>query len=71
MQAFCAGGRATARRQVRTVEKQTQCDRIDAEDGYMRDFFYNKNDIILALLILLASAGVICWRVYAIMTYLS
>ena len=37
----------------------------------MRDSFYNKNDIIVALLILLASAGVICWRVYAIMTYLS
>lgn len=37
----------------------------------MRDFFYNKNDIILALLILLASAGVIAWRVLVIMNYLS
>lgn len=35
----------------------------------MKDFFYNKNDIILALLILLASAGVIAWRIFVIMNY--
>ena len=35
----------------------------------MRNFLYNKNDIIVALLILLGSAGVIVWRVYEIMQY--
>ncbi len=34
-----------------------------------KDFLYNKNDIIIALLILIIAAGVIYFRVKAIMAY--
>jgi hypothetical protein len=35
----------------------------------IRDFFYNKNDVVVALLILLIAATVIYFRVNAIMDY--
>ncbi len=35
----------------------------------IKDFFYNKNDIIIAVIILLIAAGVIYWRVGAIIDY--
>lgn len=34
-----------------------------------KDFFYEKNDIIIAIIILLIAAGLIFWRVDAIMRY--
>ena len=35
----------------------------------IKDFFYDKNDIILTLIILAVAAGVIIWRLDAIMNY--
>ena len=34
-----------------------------------KDFFYNKNDIIIAIVILIIAAGVIYFRIQAIMNY--
>ena len=35
----------------------------------LKDFFYNKNDILIALIILAVAAFVILWRVDAILSY--
>ena len=35
----------------------------------IKDFFYNKNDILVALLILVIAAGIIFFRINAIMEY--
>lgn len=35
----------------------------------IKDFFYNKNDVIIALLILACAAAVIYFRIRAIMAY--
>lgn len=35
----------------------------------LKDFFYNKNDVIIALLILAVAAAVIYFRIRAIMAY--
>ncbi|MCR5134310.1 MAG: hypothetical protein K6B12_01605 [Clostridiales bacterium] len=35
----------------------------------IKDFFYNKNDVLIALLILACAAAVIYFRVRAIMAY--
>lgn len=35
----------------------------------LRDFFYNKNDIVVALLILIIAAALIYFRINAIMDY--
>lgn len=35
----------------------------------IRDFIYNTNDILLVLIILVVAAGVIMWRMEAIMAY--
>lgn len=35
----------------------------------IKDFFYNKNDIIIVLIILIAAAFIIYWRIDAIMAY--
>ena len=35
----------------------------------IKDFFYNKNDVILALLILVVAAVVIYYRIHLIMEY--
>ena len=34
-----------------------------------KDFIYDKNDIIIAVLILVAAALIICWRVNVILEY--
>ena len=35
----------------------------------LKDIFYDKNDILIALIILVLAAGIILWRVQAIMDY--
>jgi hypothetical protein len=35
----------------------------------LKDFFYNKNDVIIALLILACAAAIIYFRIRAIMAY--
>lgn len=35
----------------------------------IKDFFYNKNDIIIVLIILIAAAFIIYWRIDSIMAY--
>ncbi|MBO4725355.1 MAG: hypothetical protein J5622_02500 [Firmicutes bacterium] len=37
--------------------------------NWLKNFFYDKNDILIALIILVLAAGVILWRVNVIMTY--
>ncbi len=36
---------------------------------FLKDFFYDKNDILVALLILVLAGGIIFWRVEVIMAY--
>lgn len=36
---------------------------------FLKDFFYDKNDILIALIILLLAAGLIFWRMEIIMDY--